>query len=326
MLSAVCALLGVLGIAGLNFYRMENLESATGLSRSDRLDASVVAETLTRYVSITHRGRAVPGEEWFGATSSRRLPSWLRLPVGWLEMLTRASNCDSQTRALVYLLSQHGIEAHQFDLFGISITHSLVRARIDDRWIVLDPYTGVLLKDRDGKLITFEEMKSTAPADINVVALRPDGPDFYDAIGVHLRQATGGQSGTEVFMPVLLRAAALPYALGEVDGNHRDIGIRMNETGIAARFIGAEFGSGKNARWTITTPNKNAQGRLDLMFVDDVPPDFPVVGANCGWPKAGGKSITCVFETDSSGSATIEMLYGDLRNVYRIDAITVSNS
>lgn len=290
-----------------------------------KTDRSAFAIGLARYVSFEHRGAQAPLEPWFGALSGRRLPEWIRLPVGLLEMMSLAASCDSQARALVYLLTYFGFEAHQFDAFGGGLAHSFAEVWIDGRWVILDPYTGVVVRNPDDQIVGFEEMQRLGYENLSIEAIRPDGPKFFDDTWKRFETAVGGKSGDPIWMPVHVDLSRMENMVGERDyapiNPREDVGI----IGIAGRFFGAEFGSGKNSVWRFSNGAPGETVNLVFHFTNARPPPFPVDGAVCDWPE-GLPILTCGLVIGSTGEAEVRFNFADLREVFHIDWIEVDET
>ena len=68
--------------------------------------------------------------------------------------------CGSSTRVVVTLLQASGVPSRSLFLFGPDNRHdhTVVEARVDGRWVVVDPAFGVVMHRRDGVLATAADL------------------------------------------------------------------------------------------------------------------------------------------------------------------------
>ncbi len=307
--------------AAIHHYRLGAVRDYVDIEMIDT-DRNAFLIGLARYVSVEHRGAQAPLEPWYGALSGRRLPAWLRLPTGLLEMLTLAASCDSQARALVYLLRYFGFDAHQFDVFGGGLAHSFARVQIDGRWVILDPYTGVVMQNSKGQLVEFDEMQRLGPENLSITALRPDGPKFLEDTWERFQSSVGAKSGDRIWMPVHLDISRINDKIGINDGKPHKIIASPGIVGIAAQFFGARFGTGKNSIWKLTGGKADRPIVLRFYFTDSLPPKFPVKGASCNW-SGNDPFLECKAVFDKSGNTNIQFNFHALTDEYLIDWIEV---
>lgn len=70
--------------------------------------------------------------------------------------------CDQMAHVFVSMLSYMGYEGHMLFLQRVEgdSPHSVAEVKVGDRWIVADPWLGILWKDASGQLIGTAELKS----------------------------------------------------------------------------------------------------------------------------------------------------------------------
>lgn len=83
--------------------------------------------------------------------SNTRLPGWLRVPPGALEVIYSDGWCDDAARALAYVLERAGVEAFQLNIATPTQGHSVLLVTLPKREPVLvDPLYGVVAVGRGG--------------------------------------------------------------------------------------------------------------------------------------------------------------------------------
>jgi hypothetical protein len=101
------------------------------------------------------------GETWIHRVTPflyhRRLPDFVRVPRGSIELLLRSGKCNSAAAMLAFLLRSENLASQQHDFIDLSNSgHSALTVAIGPRGIFLDPYLGVAFR-ADGRLLSFEE-------------------------------------------------------------------------------------------------------------------------------------------------------------------------
>ena len=68
--------------------------------------------------------------------------------------------CGSHTRVVIALLRASGVESRPLFLLNDrgKVIHTVVHAHIEGRWVVSDPYFGIVFRRRDGTLATVEDI------------------------------------------------------------------------------------------------------------------------------------------------------------------------
>ncbi len=280
---------------------------------------------IARYIARTYDKRP-PGSEYYGIFYSRRLPRAIRLPTGVFETLTHASDCDSMVRALIFLAAREGIEAHQSDIFAPTFVHSIAEVRIDGRWVLVDPYLGVVFRQPDGKLANFKTIKS------NYAELKQDGLRAKDKVAAsakfyysRLTSSIIAQSGTEVLMPLTIETSSLPMTIGKLDASNGDVVAALVDgaMGPIGSFLGPRLGSRKHTLLMLLVKPDNANVEITFQLTDptDLPP--PVVSAPAGACISRIGALRC---RAPAGVSELVIRHGDWRRVFAVDQIRVQKT
>ena len=269
---------------------------------------------------------AHPDQHIMASFYSRRLPGAIRLPTGVLETITRASDCDSMVRALVYMASREGIEARQTDIFAPTFVHSIAEVRIDDRWVLVDPYLGVVFRQTDGTLADFNTIK-TNYADLEQVGLRAEDKVASSAKSYYNRLTSSiiAESGTEVAMPLEITASQLPTAIGKTDASNDDVIAALVDgaMGPIGSFLGPRLGSRKHTRLTLLGKPVDANVEITFELTDrtEMPPS--VVSTPTGVCVSQIGALRC---RAPAGVSELVIRHGDWRRVFAVDQIRVQQT
>ena len=277
---------------------------------------------IARHIARTYDNRPA-GAEYYGILYSRRLPGLVRLPTGFLETLTHARDCDSMVRALIYLAAREGIEARQSDIFAPTFVHSVAEVRIADRWVLVDPYLGVVFRRADGTLAAFETIK------VDYAELKQDGLRAEDRVAgaakffySRLAASIIAESGTEVAMPLRIAASQLPATIGELDASNDDVVAALVDgaMGPIGSFLGPRLGSGKHTWLKLTDKPVDAELeiRFELTENSETPPSVASTPAGACTPQSG--ALTCRLP---AGVTELIIRHGDWSRVYTVDRIRV---
>ena len=281
--------------------------------------------SIARFIARTYDNRP-PGSAYYGILYSRRLPSAIRLPTGILETITRARDCDSMVRALVYIASREGIEARQTDIYAPTFVHSIAEVRIDDRWVLVDPYLGVVFRQPDGTLADFNAIK-TSYADLEQIGLRTNDKVAGSAKRYfpNLNSSIIAQSGTEVAMPLVITTSHLPTTIGKADGSNTDVIAALvdGEMGPIGSFLGPRLGSNKHTRLTLLGKPDDANVEITFQLTDRTETPPSVVSTPTG---ACVSKIGALHCQAPAGVSELVIRHGDWRRVFAVDQIRVQQT
>lgn len=190
--------------AAISLYAIENLY--TTFQKQDYRDHKILAH-LRPYVS------------------NIRLPEFMRVPQGAIELVTNEGWCDDAARALIYTLGTVDIPARQWNMQGLTMAHAAVIANINGSTALLDPFYGYHSLPA-GKPVPPQE----AAAKRALVAIDENSNHtFYKNFNSYFMAAQGDP---------LTITANLPDAqteLGNIDGESGDVqrsGLAHNMTNI----------------------------------------------------------------------------------------------
>jgi len=127
-----------------------------------------------------------------GETTARmpyQNPLYAVLKARPIDVLEHGGFCGNRSRLLVTLLHLRGIPARVTYLYneagwtrpdvGQPYVTAFVEVRIDDRWVVADPYIGVLFRNRAGLPATAAELAAD-PDLVRVMAPKWYRPEFFN--------------------------------------------------------------------------------------------------------------------------------------------------
>lgn len=204
--------------------------------------------TVINVATWASRKFRIEGSPWyyrfFPYFYHRSLPGFLRLPRGSLDLLFLSGECSDVTKLIEFLLAAEGIEAIQRDIvkpFGSG--HSALSVRVDDEWVYIDPYIGVLFTENDRILSldrVIELISEGAEVEELGTRLRDDVDlDYYDDIVTATHALMGQPMRIEIRIPL----GDSPISIGEIDHSLKDVkwgGMRYGMT-TAIHFVGPRY-------------------------------------------------------------------------------------
>lgn len=204
--------------------------------------------TIINVATWASRKFRIKGSPWyykfFPYFYHRSLPDFLRLPRGSLDLLFLSGECSDVTKLIEFVLAAEGIEAIQRDIvkpFGSG--HSALSVRVDDEWIYVDPYIGVLFTENDRILSldrVIESISEGVEVEQLVTRLRDDVElDYYQDIVT----ATHALMGQPMLIEIQIPLDGSPISIGEIDQSIEDVkwgGMRYGMT-TAIHFVGPRY-------------------------------------------------------------------------------------
>ena len=160
--------------------------------------------------------------------TNKRLPEFLRLKDGVIEILIETGLCDNAARALHFVLKQEGIDSVQWNMVTQKRAHSALRVVLSDgRYGFVDPFFGLSAFDQDEKrLLSPDEMQVRARRgveidDVFVSFSQSRDTEFYqDFKQTVFMGPQGGSLNIDVVLP-FVKGDVLH--LGKIDGQDRDV-------------------------------------------------------------------------------------------------------
>ncbi len=135
------------------------------------LSSAHVRYLLYKHISYEHVAARIAGPATDPADAMSRLTMFVHdnLTAGggeviddqsWDTLVRGIGWCDQQAAAAANLLAMRGIEGRMVMLVPRSgpSNHTVLEARVDGRWVVLDPLTGMVFSHADGRLATIAEI------------------------------------------------------------------------------------------------------------------------------------------------------------------------
>lgn len=163
--------------------------------------------------------------------TNRRLPDFLRLPEGVMEMGLRRGYCDNAGRLLAFVLAQEGFESVQWDMVQPEAAHAARLVNFTGgRSALVDPFYGFVTVDKEGRLASPQDAQARFRAgEAFETIFRPLGAgaaqEFYEDFDVTIMAAQGKELVIASAVP-----QPLPVTLGNLDGRDEDVkGAALNE-------------------------------------------------------------------------------------------------
>jgi len=229
-------------------------------------------------------------------------------------------------RALVYMASREGIEARQTDIFAPTFVHSIAEVWIDDRWVLVDPYLGVVFRRADGSLAGFDAIKK------NYTELTQDGLRAEDKVAAsakfyysRLTSSITAQSGSEVAMPLEIKVSQLPMTIGKSDSSNNDVITELvnGAMGPTGSFLGPRLGSHKHTRLTLLGKPVDANVEITFQLTDRTETPPSVVSTPTGACVSQIGALHCRVP---AGVSELVIRHGDWRRVFAVDQINVQRT
>lgn len=158
--------------------------------------------------------------------TNRRLPAFIRLPDGVIEIIIKQGLCDNAARALAFILKQEGFESVQWNMVTDKAGHSALLVTMPDgRKVLADPFYGYVTTGADGKLTHLENaiqaIHSGQPFEKSFLNLgKNSDPKFYKYKGNMFMAAEGNDLVLDTTLP---RINNEPLFIGEIDGKELDV-------------------------------------------------------------------------------------------------------
>ena len=229
-------------------------------------------------------------------------------------------------RALVYMASREGIEARQTDIFALAFVHSIAEIRINDRWVLVDPYLGVVFRQPDGTLADFETIKK------NYTELTQDDLRAEDKVAASakfyysgLSSSVTAQSGSEVAMPLEVKVSQLPTTIGKKNNSNDDVipALVDGEMGPIGSFLEPRLGSRKHTRLKLLGKPDDANVEITFQLTDRTEPPPSVVSTPPGACVSQIGALHCRVPAEVS---ELVIRHGDWRRVFAVDQINVQRT
>ena len=117
-----------------------------------------------------------------------------RDPTDTLNYASLLRVCGSATNAFVNLADSAGLASRRLLLLDSrgGTKHAVAEAFVDGRWIVVDPAFRTILRGKDGRALTKEELRAPAVFAAATSAIRGYSPDYTYESTVHVRLARLG--------------------------------------------------------------------------------------------------------------------------------------
>lgn len=230
-----------------------------------------------------------------GYLTNHRLPEFLRLEKGVLEVYTRRGSCDNAARMLSFILKQENIESTQWDMSTNTGAHSAVLATLSDGGkALLDPYYGYITTDRNGRVIhphKAQEIvlsgKDTIENVFVTLSTQSANKSFYNGLE---SMVMGTKDQELVLWATLPNLEDQPLILGKIDGKHQDVKKASKQKKIRTYW----YYMGHKYRRNFTRVMKfNERTKVTMILV--AKPEEGILIANRR-PSIEGKKLTWYFD------------------------------
>jgi hypothetical protein len=219
--------------------------------------------------------------------SNDRLPDFMRIPPGAIELVTNEGWCDDAARALIYTLENYGMTAHQWNMQSPRRAHSAVVANLPSP-ALLDPFYGYhsLSNGKPGDPLQIQkQMKGGQP--LAASGLTPldekSNHEFYKDFGMMFM----GAQGTPLTITAQIPVTDKPLELGAADGNYADArtAIMRNNMTMTWEYTGHKY----DRAWTRELV---AQQPLQLDIILTKAPDNGVIRTFSPAPTVDGTKLS----------------------------------
>ena len=168
--------------------------------------------------------------------SNRRLPSFIKMPSGVIDIIVMRGMCDSAARGLMRGFQRMELKSVQWDMVTNKYAHSAVMVTLSNgQNVLVDPFHGIVGQDKNTKsLLSPSDIKKALldGEDILGQVLKLDSDahyEFYEDL-VHARMGPFGNS--------LILDAQIPsfdgasFTIGQLDGSGEDVKAEAGRLGM----------------------------------------------------------------------------------------------
>ena len=302
---ALCGLAGWLITRQALIVYAENkaqktIDNALSQNPAATLDENIISISKEIYKNFHHQDPAeIRAYDFRPYLTNHRLPDWLRLPDGVMEIYLGRGYCDNATRLLSFILKQQGLNAVQWNMVSPRAAHSALLVTMPDhRKVLTDAFYGYIAVDKDGNLTDPQNAQARLKSgenfeDIFVSLGAGSDPRFYQKFDDASMAAQGDD---------LILTATLPplngktLTLGEIDGDDLDVKRANIARGLNQfwYYIGHKY----NREWVrVLKTEKPVQVLMTLVDPADndilnATPAPSVSGKTLSWNLAAGDTIT----------------------------------
>ena len=168
--------------------------------------------------------------------SNRRLPSFIKVPSGVIDVYVMRGMCDSAARGLMRGFQRMGLKSVQWDMVTNQYAHSAVMVTLsNEQNVLVDPFHGIIGQNKTTKsLLSPFDVKTAllGGKDIHSHVLKLDSDahhEFYEDL-VNARMGPFGDS--------LILDAQIPsfdgasFTIGQLDGKSEDVKSAASQLGM----------------------------------------------------------------------------------------------
>ncbi|WP_343564473.1 hypothetical protein [Kiloniella sp. b19] len=257
--------------------------------------------------------------------TNHRLPDWIRLPNGVMEMLFNRGECNNAASQLTFVLKQLGYKSRQWDMVAEGGGHSaLILERDNGDQLFLDPFFGLVAVDTEaGQLISpahAQQLIRKGQHPDEVFRLLSDGSDasFYQSFASVKMAAQGDNLILDYSLPAL---HGQTITIGQLDSSIADIMSGGSNNNISAywHYVGHRY-----SREWVRKLKAQDDLILEISLIQDATdniltasPAPSVEGKTLSWSLKKGEEITF---TDGEAKLSLSRLNSYLD----VDRIVIS--
>ena len=251
--------------------------------------------------------------------SNERLPGFIKLPDGVIETIYPFGWCDNAARMTQFIFAQDGVETEQWNMVTPTGAHAALQASYNGTNVFIDPFYGVLPKNKKGDYINAEQAKKEAQKGRDVFNAIADTSTkkFYTNFDRVMMAAQGNL--LEIDAQLIIKGEEV--VLGKVDGTSKDVhkaGVR-NKISPHWTYLGHRYDRSWSRAFSVSEPSR-------VTFTLTKEPSKKIITSNKK-PEISGKKLTWVlgegekliFKDGNAG-----FLWGDLKSYIEVDQITVT--
>ena len=246
--------------------------------------------------------------------SHRFMPSFIRLPVGAVEILSGGGACNDIGSILELLYSSAGFQADQHDVVAPGNGHSGTSVLVGEKWVWVDGYFGVMFQE-NGQLLSLDRLKilissGRSPSEF-LIPLSPNPKLwFYD----RLPQAVHGRQDQAIVSYITIPFVAGKFEMGKIDQSNLDVaeeaGIRLLNPHL--NYLGPRYG--RNFEFKFIAENNLAPEGFKITFhVTEMVDKDNLPASNA--PALVGRKTISYTATDSTEG--VHLIYRGMQWTFR---------
>lgn len=187
------------------------------------------------------------------------LPNVLRVEPGAIEALYLNGWCDNAARALMFVASEAGLEAHQLNIITPNAGHSILEIkRPSGEYVAIDPYYGVVAASGGELIPASEAFERTALGSPPSSVWHLNGANALHSFYANFTSVILARQGSGATIAIHADPASYPINLGHVDGNDDDVRSAGQSLGFTPywNYLGNRYDRSWVRRLNVSVPSR----------------------------------------------------------------------